>query len=261
MSALRSVQMSKTITIVWFRQDLRIADNPALWHGCQRGLIVPVYIHGNGAEGERRVGSASKWWLHHSLAALQASLGKLLVIRGDPQRVLDELLEKTGASAVHWNRCYEPQAIKRDKEIKSALREKDIEARSFNASLLNEPWEIRTGNGEPYKVFTPYWRAAGEKQREQPLPSPREIEFADCSQDDGLDALNLLPEKPNWAKGWGDLWQPGEAGALTRFETFIGGGLRGYDTKRDRPDLAERFAAFSTSAFWRDLSSADNLEN
>ncbi|MEQ8610780.1 MAG: deoxyribodipyrimidine photo-lyase, partial [Parvibaculum sp.] len=146
--------------ILWFRRDLRLDDNPALAAAAARsGPVLPLFI----LDPEEEIGGASRWWLHGSLEALGESLarlGSLLVLRkGDPLKLLPAIVEETGASAVFWNRCYEPHAISRDKALKSALTEKAVEVKSFAASLLAEPWEVETGSGGPYKVFTPFWRA------------------------------------------------------------------------------------------------------
>jgi deoxyribodipyrimidine photo-lyase len=157
-------------TVVWFRQDLRIADNPALRHAAALGEVIPVYILDDITPPKKwRLGGASRWWLHHSLAALRKSLGGLLVMRGDPHVVLREIVDKTGANGVVWNRCYEPYAIARDAALKEQLHADGFETASFNASMLHEPWEVTTQGGAPYKVFTPYWRASRGKPVSEPL--------------------------------------------------------------------------------------------
>ncbi len=225
------------ITIVWFRQDLRLADNPALTHATGRGEVLPVYIRERSARGHAAPGGASRWWLHHSLTALAAGLGGMAFFIGDAGEVLRRLVRETGAEAVVWNRCYEPHAIARDMAIKADLRSQGIEVESFSASLLHEPWDLRTGAGGPYKVFTPYYRAASARGHAQPTPAPEAITLADCDFGEPLDAVFPMPENPNWAAGWSDIWQPGEAGALSRFGRFIDGDLPGYAILRDRPDL------------------------
>jgi deoxyribodipyrimidine photo-lyase len=226
-------------TIVWFRQDLRIADNPALFHAAENGTVVPVYI----LDGEKREntarppGGAGKWWLHHSLASLRERLGDIVVLRGDAIDRLTELAKHTGAGAVYWNRCYEPASIARDKTVKTALRTAGLDVRSFNASLLHEPWELSTGAGGPFKVYSPFWRAAQARETAPPLAAPK-LEIGQIPEfgEDPAD-WNLLPENPNWAAGWTDIWTPGEAAAWARFESFIEHGLQGYGKLRDRPDL------------------------
>lgn len=153
--------------IVWFRQDLRLADNPALAAAVDAGApVVPVYIHDTKAPGDWKRGGASLWWLHHSLAALAADLearGSRLVLREGPaERVLERLIDETGAGMLLWNRLYEPWAVARDTAIKSAIAARGLRVESFNAGLLFEPWTIKTGGGKtgggPYRVFTPFWK-------------------------------------------------------------------------------------------------------
>ncbi|MEM7425866.1 MAG: deoxyribodipyrimidine photo-lyase [Pseudomonadota bacterium] len=222
-------------TLVWFRQDLRLADNPALAHAAAQGPVVPLYILDE--MDSRSLGGASKWWLHHSLSALSGSLGGMVFLRGEPLACLRQARAETGAEAVVWNRCYEPEAVERDKAVKSALAADGIEARSFNGSLLNEPWEVETGAGGPFKVYSPYWRAVQQRPVDAPLAAPE----LTCALPDGLgDNLSdwaLLPEKPDWAAGWDRLWTPGEGGAAARLDRFLGEGLMGYGKLRDRPDL------------------------
>ena len=227
-------------TVVWFRRDLRLSDNPALWHAAERGSVVPVYILDETASraGGRPLGSASRWWLDRSLHRLKENLPQLILKRGDPQSVLDDLVTRVGANAVHWNRCYEPHAISRDKAIKANLRGRGLDMRSFNGSLLHEPWDLSTGKGGPFKVYTPFWRAALRHDIATPLPAPVIDASAMADPGDDLDDWDLLPAAPNWAAGWDDLWQPGEAGAQARLDAFLNDGLAGYGTLRDRPDRA-----------------------
>ncbi|MCG8512436.1 MAG: deoxyribodipyrimidine photo-lyase, partial [Rhodospirillales bacterium] len=225
-------------TIVWFRQDLRLADNPALHDAAARGAVVPVYIldDGSGGHGVRDLGAASKWWLHHSLRALERSLGGLVFLRGDPMACLRGLVKQTGADAVHWNRCYEPGAMARDTAIKDELGANGLAVKSFNAALLFEPWQIETGSRSPFKVYSPFWRAALTKTVEPPRSAP-DVTLADLAGlGEDLDDWALVPKHPDWAAGWTDLWRPGEAGAMARLKAFLETGLDGYGALRDRPD-------------------------
>lgn len=167
--------MEKTATIVWFRRDLRLQDNPALAAALERGApIVPVYLFSPEEEGDWQPGGASRWWLHHALASLRDALAErglsLVLRRGGSLAGLRELITQSGADAVFWNRRYEPAIMARDSGIKSALREDGLEATSFNGSLMWEPHEISTQNGDPYKVFTPFEvRARAPRARTLPL--------------------------------------------------------------------------------------------
>ncbi len=222
-------------TLVWFRNDLRVSDHPALAEAAKRGHVVPVFVFD--ITDPLAPGSASKWWLHHSLNALRESLGGLVLLRGDPRTVLPELASQTRADAIYWNRAYEPHAVARDTELKALFKDAGQDVRSFKGSVLHEPWELETGAGGPFKVYTPFWRAAQKRTVDAPLGKP----VVDLAALDGLgDALedwDLLPKNPNWASGWNDLWSPGEAGAQKRLEAFLDEGLKGYGTLRDRPDL------------------------
>ncbi len=224
-------------SLVWFRQDLRTADNPALSHAAVRGSVVPVYILDESTAGGRPLGRASRWWLHHSLAALAHSLDGLVLLRGDPATHLPELARRTGASAIVWNRCYEPSAIARDTQLKAGLSAGGLTVASFNASLLNEPWTVTTQDGGPFKVFTPFWRAYRRLPVEPPMSAPR-LALASLPKGlgDRLADWHLLPTKPNWAKDFEREWTPGETGARSRLDAFLGGGLAGYADLRDRPD-------------------------
>ncbi len=221
-------------TLIWFRQDLRLADNLALTHAAESGPISPIYILDEARS--RPLGGASRWWLHHSLAALQKSLGGLVFLRGDPMECLHRAVAETGAKAVAWNRCYEPQAIERDRQIKSTLNANGIDVKSFNSGLINEPWEVETGAGRPFKVYSPYWRTVQKRPVAAPLPASRcDIAIPDAFGDDLAD-WNLLPASPDWAAGWNELWTPGEAGALEQLDRFLSHRLKGYGNLRDRPD-------------------------
>ena len=134
-----------------------------------------------------------------------------------------------------WNRCYEPFAIVRDREIKATLQNSGIDTQSFNGSSLFEPWEIATGSKEPFKVYTPFWRSCASRSIAPPVPAPA-IQVKPIDEGDRLDDWELRPQRPNWAAGWDRLWQPGEKGAIDRLEAFIAEGLAGYRTLRDRPD-------------------------
>jgi len=238
--------MSATSTIVWFRQDLRLADNPALDRALAAGPIIPVYIAPTDSrEPTRRdgfhAGGASRWWLHHSLAALDRSLrdhgSRLVVRRGEPGAVLRALAEQTGATAVHWNRRLEPAGIATDRAVKQTLREAGLAVQSFNGNYLHEPWQVLNKQGDPYKVFTPYWRALLGAGIDQPLlPEPERLDPVPEGVESGtIESLDLLPGR-DWADGFADWWTPGEAGAWDRLEAFLDQVDRYHET-RDRLDL------------------------
>ena len=159
------------ISIVWFRQDLRLSDNPALSYAASRGAVLPVYILDETLPlAGRPVGGAARWWLHHSLSALAKSLGGLVLLRGRPADLLPELARLVGATTVTWNRCYEPYSVSRDKALKADLSASGLDVASFNASLLFEPWQAKTGSGGPFKAYSPFWRACRAAARRGARP-------------------------------------------------------------------------------------------
>lgn len=212
-------------SIVWLRDDLRLADNPALTAAAERGgPVVLVYVLDEVSTGVRPLGSASKWWLHHSLAALGE---QLVVRRGAAEELIPALVAEVGAGAVFWNRRY-GASREIDARLKARLREDGLDARSFQANLLVEPWTLTTGSGGPYRVFTPFWKAARELQFRGPLPVP-EVAWMSARSDE----VDLLPH-PDWAAGLRESWTPGEAGAHAQLEGFVEERLAEYH-RRDEP--------------------------
>ncbi len=227
--------------IHWFRRDLRLTDNPALdWAASQKQPLLLVYIHSPEEDAPWAPGAASRWWLHQSLQQLDRSLEqqgqRLLLRRGPAARVLDELIAQSGARAVSWNRLYEPAPLARDRDIDRTLRERGLEVHVGDAGLLIEPDRIATGQGQPYRVFTPFWKAV---LRQLPMPqisAPPELPPPVALDPLPLEALELQPGHP-WADKLAGHWQAGEAAALDRLDHFLAQGLHGYAQGRDRPDL------------------------
>lgn len=229
--------MTKKIAIHWFRQDLRLSDNPALTKAAETEAVLPIYILDNDNAGNHVMGGASRWWLHHSLKALNASLGnKLSVYHGNPQTILDDILTRFDVEAVYWNRCYEPWRMHRDTRIKENLKTRGIEVHTCNGSLLWEPWNIKKDDGTPYKVFTPFYRKGclGAAEPLAPLSKPDNVNYFDDPDHAGIDALDLLPKIP-WDKQLESHWYIGEDGARKRFEAFIDEGLSFYKEGRNLP--------------------------
>ena len=231
-----------TPALLWFRLDLRLRDNPALAAALARGgPIIPVYVLDDAAEGGWAPGGASRWWLHHSLAALDAELrsrgSRLTLARGDSRRVLRSLARQTGAGAVYWNRRCEPAALARDERAGGALTAAGLEVRSFHDSLLFEPEAVANLAGREYRVFTPFWRRCRtlpvdppRPLRVGPLPAP--VRWPPSLE---LAALALLPQF-RWDAGLAEAWQPGEQGAHRRLGRFARRALDTYADGRDRPD-------------------------
>ncbi|MCG3180261.1 MAG: Deoxyribodipyrimidine photo-lyase [Phycisphaerae bacterium] len=228
-------------TIVWFRRDLRLGDNAALHAACRRGAVVPVYIHAPAEEGPGAAGAASRVWLHHSLAALDASLrrrGLRLIIRaGDSLDELRRLIAATGADAVLFSRLYEPSRREADEAIVAALVRAGVEVRDFPGQLLFEPEQVRTGGGGPFRVFTAFWKACGKLPAPAvPLPAPRRLTDVPAAlASTPLEELDLLPAI-DWAGGIRQAWAFGERAAADRLARFARTVLARYATGRDRPD-------------------------
>lgn len=267
--------MADPPSIVWLRDDLRVADNPALLAATERGHpVVVLYLLDEESPGTRVLGSASRWWLHHSLVALSESLdslgARLTLRRGSAREALPGLVRELGATAVYWNRRY-TAARDVDAELKSSLRDAGVEVRSFAASVLHEPWTLTTGAGDPYRVFTPYWRAAlASGEPREPVATPDVIE-GHRVDGDTLDEWDLLPTRPDWAAGLRDAWTPGEAGAHDRLERFVDEGLALYH-RRDEPAVEAtsrlsphlRFGELSPHQIWHRVHhglSADAAKN
>lgn len=224
--------------LVWFRQDLRLHDNPAFFEACtNHDKVIPIYIFD---EKNSALGGAQAWWLHHSLQALSNSLSaqfglKLILRRGNPLEIILDLIKAVGVDAIYWNRCYEPKSIERDKKIKATLQGSEMDVFSFNGSLLNEPWTISNKNGDFFKVFTPYWKTCRQALISQPAKllthNPASVEMAS----DKLQDWKLLPHL-NWASQFPTFWTPGEASAQQRLNEFITHHLQGYKTNRDIPE-------------------------
>ena len=224
--------------ILWFRQDLRLADNPALDHAMRTGRpLIPVYILDDGPA-VRRIGAATRWWLDGSLRALAVALRErgapLVLRRGDSEAELRRLIDETGADTVFMNRRFEPDAFLHDADIAHALKADGVECHGYNGSLLARPGAVRTGAGGPYRVFTPFFRALLEVATPPPpLPAPAAIEAVSGLASKSLDDWALRPTAPDWAGGFD--WTPGEVGAAAALEAFVGRGLKTYARGRDHP--------------------------
>ncbi len=229
----------RPITIVWFRQDLRRADNPALKAAAELGTILPIYILDDDNSGDWKPGAASRVWLHHSLKALDASLaGKLSLFRGDARLIVARLVDELPVRAVFWNRCYEPWRVERDQRIKRELERLDVEARSFNGSLLWEPWEVSKQDGTPYKVFTPFYEKGclPLAPPRVPLEAPARLDYTAAEIDFAveLEDLELLPEH-DWHAAMMRHWRVGEDAALEALDDFCDERLGDYKRGRDFP--------------------------
>ncbi|WP_028489041.1 cryptochrome/photolyase family protein [Thiothrix lacustris] len=215
-----------TTAIVWLRQDLRLADNPALYHACRTcDHIIPLFIDDPLPTSVSQLGAASRAWLHHSLqdldTRLQAIGNRLTLQQGSALPILQKLIAATGATHVYWNRVYDPQSLARDKHIKEALKP-SCAVHSFNASLLNEPWEVLKADSTPYKVFTPFWKAMLKHGIQHlPLPLPERIPPPPLQPESlPLETLGLLPHI-RWDTGMMAHSQVGEEAAMQKLHDFL----------------------------------------
>ena len=231
--------MENSPVLYWFRQDLRLKDNPALQVASTHGPVLALYILDDINARQHAMGAASRLWLHHALDNLDHALGgKLSLYQGDPLAILQSLIKRLGIQQVFWNRCYDPWAIKRDQHIKTQLEQQRIRVQSCNGSLLWEPWTIQKDDGTPYKVFTPFYRKGclNAPSPRKPLPIPNPLECYP-RQDDAvaLEALSLRPSL-SWRKSIENHWDISEKGAIQQLTTFLKTGLDYYKEGRDFPD-------------------------
>ncbi|HYI34300.1 MAG TPA: deoxyribodipyrimidine photo-lyase [Glaciibacter sp.] len=267
--------MTAKPTIVWLRDDLRLADNPALDAAVERNApVVVVYLLDDVSEGIRPLGGASRWWLHHSLVALAASLeaiGSRLVLRRGPAATeIPRLVSETDAAAVYWNRRY-AASREIDAALKQSLRDSGVEVDSFHANLLFEPWSVTSATDDPFQVFTPFWKAClARPVPREPLPAPAALVSPEVASD-RIEDWELLPTHPDWAGGLRERWQPGEASASRALADFRDGALADYH-RRDEPGQAAtsrlsphlRFGEISPFQVWHAVQGAlpvDDTEN
>ncbi len=232
--------MPPPTALVWFRDDLRVADHPALAAAAGSGrAALCIYVHD---ESTRPLGGAARWWLAGALRALADSLAErgatLVLRRGKAAEIIPALARQHRLDMAFWNRRYDPAAVAIDATVEAALAAAGVTVRTFQASLLAEPDDTRTRAGGGFAVFTPFWRhvlARGEPRT--PLPAPARIEGAAGVPSDNLDTWDLEPHAPDWAAGLRATWTRGEPAARERLATFVAETLAGYAGKRDRPDL------------------------
>nr|WP_255726824.1 deoxyribodipyrimidine photo-lyase [Sporosarcina sp. ACRSM] len=243
--------------IVWFRKDLRIHDNPALWEASQQGVVIPVFIWSEEEEKEYQTSEASKWWLLHSLLALQQNLEtkdlSLIYRRGNSLEELLTIIEQTHAEAVYFSERYEPSCVMRDDVIRTSLISNGIEVRSFQSNLLFSPRDLLNKKNEPYKVFTSFWKRTMQETVLRPLRVPEDmIGYDQHIPSLRIDEMGLLSTN-HWADKFHVYWVPGEKGAIARWEEFMEDGLSRYVTGRDIPS-ADAVSLLSPHLAWGDIS-------
>lgn len=225
-------------TLVWFREDLRLHDNPALSYAAAKGAVLPVFVLPQGLGGARR------WWLHHSLESLARDLAEqdvsLILRTGQPQQILTDICIESNITEVVYNRVYSPDGIQQGTVVKETLRDKDIGVKSFNGQLLIEPTEILNKQGQPFKVFTPFWRHCLNCIDPAAVQATADLQPAQHKPDsEPLSSWELVPTHPDWSTGLGERWQPGETGAAERWQGFLEDTINNYKSDRDFPELEQ----------------------
>jgi len=239
--------------LVWLRRDLRLADNPALYHAAKAGPVVAVYVLDNDAPKHHAYGGASRWWLHHSLASLAQSLeargSKLILRRGEAVAELTKLAAETGASTIHANNHYEPWWLNAERKLAKSL---DLQLHHGNFLML--PGSITTGTGGQYKIYTPFSRAVrAEFPPRDELPAPETLSSPDqWPASDTLAEWSLLPTKPDWSGGIANFWQVGEDAAHDRLEWWLDH-VDDYDDKRNFPSI-DKVSRMSPHLHWGEIS-------
>ncbi|OIP35427.1 MAG: hypothetical protein AUK27_04595 [Deltaproteobacteria bacterium CG2_30_66_27] len=229
-------------TVVWFRRDLRLSDNPALEAAVARGgPVVAAWVHAPGEEGDSVPGAAARVFLYEALRSLAESLeargGRLVLRRGPTIKALIDLTRETGADAVYANKVWEPPFLARDAKAIAALRANGLEARLFDDGVLFPPDAMKTTTGGPFRVFTPFWRrCTSSAAPEASLPAPARIRSPATNLPSWpLSELRLRPSAP-WVAGLHDAWPPGERGAGDLLSRFLDEAMAAYPNDRDRPD-------------------------
>ena len=263
--------MHNKFTIHWFRYDLRLADNPSLAYACKNADIIPVYIFDDTNKADFPLGEASLTWLWKSLISLNNSLSdKLLIFKGNPMEILLTLAMENNVTGVFWNRCYTPWQVSRDTTIKQEIQSKKIECKTFNGSLLWEPWEVLKADGTPYKVFTPYYRRGclEAKLPRAPLTTPKKISFAE----------NIISKQSQLPKTFSQLkWQSkilrhasiGEKNTEKKLMTFLESSILSYKKGRDFPSSGHvsklapnlHFGEISPNQIWSKVKNMPTNEN
>ena len=228
-----------------FREDLRLTDNPSLMAAIKsKQPVICIFIYDDTSDGPWRAGSARKWWLHYSLRSLMADIeelgGKLILLEGKQEILIPQIVLQTNSTQVFWTRRYGPQQIEVDKNVKSKLESDGVKVTSTNGRLLFEPWHFKTGTRQPYRVFTPLWKAMKATGVVRPLcKKPSSLNWAEHNLNSiKLDELKLLPTSPNWASQFPQEWHPGESGAKERLVRFIKATASKYRDERNRPDIS-----------------------
>jgi len=247
--------MSKTC-LLWFRKDLRLDDNPALLEAIKHENVIPLFIFDPSIDEYAKIGSASLWWLERSLVSLNKQLSdKLRILVGNSYDLIFNICEEKKIKFVYWNRCYEPDRIIADTEIKSKLKDNNIKIKSFNSSLLWEPWNIKNKSGNFYKVFTPFYnRGCLEADKPRiPLKAPKKNNYLKLEGKFRDYKFKYEESKNKWYVKFKKHWEPSELNARSRFENFLANGSDQYADGRNFPSK-KNVSRISAYLHWGQIS-------
>lgn len=267
--------MNTRPVLLWFRLDLRLKDNPALSAAVRsKTPVVPIFIWAPEEENSWPPGAASRWWLHQSLSDLERELlrigSRLIFRKGPTEDAIRKLLRETHASSVFWNRRYEPATRERDGKLKQKLLAQGIQVQSFNSALLFEPWTILNRTGQPFQVFSAFWKTClNQPEPAEAEAAPKQLK-APSNWPDSLALIEFeLESKINWAAGIRAAWTPGEMGATRELKRFLSGGFERYASERNIPSKTGtsclsphlHFGEISPREIWHAVFARRNSEN
>ena len=242
--------------LVWFRKDLRLHDNPAINAAKEYQQVYPIYIMDDDIYENKYLGSASIWWLKNSLKSLNFDMKNTLkVVHGDSLKIIPTVCEDLKINAVFWNRCYEFDRVTKDKKLKEYLLSNNIEAKSFNANLLWEPWTIKNKSGNPYKVFTPFYKSGCLQSvvPRKPIKKPEKISFKKIKTNLKEHKFSHINQKDHWSNKFLKYWEVGEIAANKNFDRFLENGAKNYSTGRNFPST-ENVSRLSPYLHWGQIS-------
>ena len=242
--------------LVWFRKDLRLHDNPAINAAKEYQQVYPIYIMDDDIYENKYLGSASIWWLKNSLKSLNFDMKNTLkVVHGDSLKIIPTICEDLKINAVFWNRCYEFDRVTKDKKLKEYLLSNNIEAKSFNANLLWEPWTIKNKSGNPYKVFTPFYKSGCLQSvvPRKPIKKPEKISFKKIKTNLKEHKFSHINQKDHWSNKFLKYWEVGEIAANKTFDRFLENGAKNYSTGRNFPST-ENVSRLSPYLHWGEIS-------
>ena len=242
--------------ILWFRKDLRLDDNPALLEAIEHENVIPLFVFDPNIDEYARIGGASLWWLERSLVSLNNQLNnKLRVLVGNSYDLIFNICEDKKIESVYWNRCYEPDRIVVDTEIKTKLKDNNIQVKSFNASLLWEPWKIKNKSGNFYKVFTPFYKRGclqSDKPR-TPLKKPKKNNFLKLDGNFKDYEFKYKESENKWYAKFKKYWEPSEFNAHNSFENFLATSSEQYAEGRNFPSK-KNVSRMSPYLHWGQIS-------